>query len=352
MRRQVLLVVVASCGGAPASTRATTAVAPPATPVGDKPIIDEDVPAQDALAALGKDPDLVAWIVPKTGQLEPGGPQLTVPEGAAPVQIAIVEKHGNDVRAGVWLEHVRFALWTDKQWLLATLTHDTRVSSGRGGDFVDYAQSEPVEAVLRAGSHVRRIAHKDKSTQVRYIGALEIDGWVPDDVLAMRAPPSETFGRIPNGRRTLNLMPGTIIYAEPRWGSRELAVTANGYFVDEIKELDDAWVEVGYADGDVVVHGYYGKHEPPGRTHRPRADENPPPPTTPNQLVPGGTCLYAKDRGEPIGFIAGDASVDVEDGRDGWYALTTDTPWGPITFAVQGPTKQDLVACGPTPPTP
>jgi hypothetical protein len=350
-------VFVTACGGAAATVPApakTTAPTAPAKPVE----VDEDIPAIDALTGLSKTPELVASIVPKTGQLEPGGPALTVPEGAAPVQVVVLEKHGADVRVGVWLEHVRFALWTDKQWLLATVREPVRVSSGGGGDFVDLSRGDPVEVELQPGAHVRRIAHKDQRTQIRYIGAVEVDGWIPDDALALRAPPADPVGRIPSGRPTLMVTPGAAIRTEPRWGTRTLAVMANGYFLDTIQELDDGWVEVGYADGDVRVHGYVGKHEPPERTHRPHADENPPPPTATNQLVPAGTCLYAKRGGEPIGFVAIDAPFDVEDAEPGWWTVTTDTPWGPVTFVAQGPTKQDLVGCAPAgsvpvaPPTP
>ena len=343
---KIALLVVGACGGAAPIAPVTPSTPPPARPIAvAPPVVDEDISNGDPIAFLAKEPELVSWIVPKSGQLESGGPGLTVPEGAAPVRVALIETHGNDLRVGVRLETLRFALYTDREWLLATVRHDIRVSS-HDGDFVDYAQADPMEAVLRAGSSVRRLAHKDKATQVRYIGAVEIDGWVPDDVLVDRAPPHERFGRIPNGRPTLTAPPGSIIYAEPRWGSHELAVMANGYFVDSIKEIDDSWVEVGYADSDVTVHGYFGRHEPPGRTHTPHADDNPPPPTTPNQLVPAGTCLYAKSGGEAIGFVTADTSVDLEDARDGWFTLQADTPWGPIVFAAQGVTAHDLARCG------
>ena len=43
----------------------------------------------------------------------------------------------------------------------------------------------------------------------------------------------------------------------------------------------------------------------------------------------------------------GVARVELDDTGNGWWTLTVDTPWGPLAFAAQGPTKSELVACAP-----
>jgi hypothetical protein len=192
------------------------------------------------------------------------------------------------------------------------------------------------------------LGHKDHWAQVRYLGALEIDGWIPDDALALRGKHARGYrGRMPTGRTTLMVTPGAVIRTEPQWTSRDLAVMANGYFLDTIKELDDAWAEVFYEDGDVRVHGFVSHQDPPGRVHKP-PEPDAPQPITPNATVRVGTCLYASDRGEPIGFAIADVPGELGPGpHPGWYTVAFDTPWGPLAFAVQGPTDQELAACAP-----
>ena len=51
------------------------------------------------------------------------------------------------------------------------------------------------------------------------------------------------------------------------------------------------------------VRGYASKHDPPGQVHRPRQEDTPPPRVTANAQLPRGTCLYASQQGEPIGFL-------------------------------------------------
>jgi len=114
-----------------------------------------------------------------------------------------------------------------------------------------------------------------------------------------------------------------------------------------VREVDTAWVEVAYADSDVSVHGYLSKHDPPGPVHRSRDPEVPPPKAVPNGKVASGTCLYARARGEAIGYVVGDRDVELADGGDGWWTITIDTPWGAVAFAARGPTRGDLVACAP-----
>src|SRR5262249_56853104 len=116
--------------------------------------------------------------------------------------------------------------------------------------------------------------------------------------------------RLPSGRDALMVMPGAVIRDEPHWGATVLAVIADGYFVDKVAELADGWFEVAYEDGEVRFHGFTSQRDPPGQIHRPRAPDGAPSAIAPTATVASGTCLYAS--GEPIGYIVGDAAVELE----------------------------------------
>ncbi|MBV8756397.1 MAG: hypothetical protein JO257_03940 [Deltaproteobacteria bacterium] len=303
----------------------------------------------DVLAALADGTRDVAWIIPGAAQLELGGAPVQAPDGADPLEVVPLDERGNDVRVGVRLDHARFALWTQRARLLAIVLRDQRVAERPGGGFTPISV-EPIEARVRATALVRRIAHQKTWTKIRYSGALEINGWVPDDALGDRTRAGkQPLGRIPTGRTTLAVFPGAVIRSEPQWGSRELAVMATGYFIDEVTPVDDAWSEVAYEDGDVAVHGYLSRRDPPGRVHRPR-EADPIVPAQTNATAPGGTCLYASENGEAIGFVVGDSPVALEPTHPGWFSLVLDTPWGPIAFAARGATENELATCAPTSP--
>jgi hypothetical protein len=336
--RLAALLAVAACGpSAPAPT------IPARAPAIRHVIAREPI---DVLAALGDTNRDVSFIVPGTAQLELGGALVQAPDGAEPLEVVPLDERGSDIRVGVRLPHARFALWTQRARMLAIVTRDQRVAERAGAGFTAYS-AEPVEARLRATALVRRLGHEDHWTRIRYLGAVEVDGWVPDDALVDHAPGGKTpTGRIPTGRSTLSVFPGVVIRSEPRWGARELAVMANGYFVDAIRDVDEAWVEVAYEDGDVAVHGFVSRRDPPGRVHRPHEGDGPALVTT-NATAPSGTCLYAREAGEPIGYLVGDREVALDATRPGWFALTIDTPWGPLTFAARGATETELAACAP-----
>ena len=132
---------------------------------------------------------------------------------------------------------------------------------------------------------------------------------------------------------------------EPRWMGKQLAVMNEGYFLDTIKDVDEAWVEVSYEDSDVRVHGFVSKRDPPGRTHRHGSPELKPPAVTPNVTVADHTCLFVE--GEPVGFITGAREVMLDkSARANEYTLTIDSPWGAISFDVHGPTETELDTCG------
>jgi hypothetical protein len=244
----------------------------------------------------------------------------------------------------VRLDHVRFALWTQRARMLAIIARDQRVEERPGGGFTPIS-AEPIEARLRATALVHRLGHEKGWTKIRYAGALEINGWVPDAALVDHTAPGKlATGRIPTGRTTLAVFPGVVIRSEPQWAARELAVMATGYFLDEIRSVDDAWTEVAYEDGDAVVHGFVSRRDPPGRVHRIREAEATAPVIT-NATAPAGTCLYASEQGEAIGTVVGDLPVALEPLHTGWYSLSLDTPWGPIAFLARGATEAELVKC-------
>lgn len=342
-------VCFAACGGSVVAPRSPEPV-PPVRRVR----ADPDRAPIDPIAVLTPDDDAeVSWVIPGPIQLELGGGAISAAGPGRPIEVTAIDRQGNLERVAVHLEHARFSVWTQRANLLAVLTHDQRIDM-RGVPVV----GSDVEVVLRAGATVRRLAHRDRTTQIRYLGALQVEGWVPDAVLGEHGRSRDGTGRIPTGRRTLMVVPGAVIRAEPRWAGGELAVVASGYFLDTVREIDDAWTEVSYEDGDVAVHGFVSRRDPPGRVHRWR-DGDGAQPVTPNATVASGTCLYARAGGEPIGYVVGNRAVDLEDAGAGWWTVTLDTPWGPIAFAARGALGTELVACAPsgtvppaTPPAP
>jgi hypothetical protein len=337
--RPLSLIVLAACGGSPAPVERTPVArgsAPRVRGVEDKPPIDP-------IAVLAPvEEGRVSWLLPGRIQLELGGSATESPGGTRPIEVALVDRQGDLVRAVVRLEHARFSLWTESSRLLAVIEREQRVTTYLGANpMVDKF------VVLRPGARVRRLARKDNLTHVRFVGALEVEGWVPDEVLGESSPARDRIGRIPSGRRTLMVIPGAVIRAEPKWTGGELATVANGHFVDTIKDIDSAWVEVAYADGDVSVRGYVSRHAPPNRVHRARDPEVPPPTVVPNAKLASGTCLYTKRDGDMVGYIVGDREVHLEGAGHGWWTVSFDTPWGPIPFVARGPTQTSLFACAP-----
>ena len=342
------LIMLAACGGA---TPSTSGPAKPTPPVGK--LVGHHRDPIDVLAALAEPPKTVSWIVPGVAQLELGGPSIEAPSGAGELVVKLFDDQGPMLRVGVALEHVAFALWVERARLLGVVTHDQIVSSRPGGEYVA-AGADPIAAQLHPNARVRQLGHRDGWTQIRYLGALEIDGWVPDDALVDHGTAADPGGRFPTGRQTLMVTPGTVVRSEASWSARELGVMANGYFLDTIKELDDAWVEVGYEDTELRVHGFVSKHDPPGRVHKPHVAETPAATITANTTLAVGTCLYATEGGEPIGFVIDAVPAEwlAPAPTTGWFAVGLDTPWGPIVFAARGLVENDLATCGPTPAPP
>ncbi|MEO7732444.1 MAG: hypothetical protein ABIY55_15855 [Kofleriaceae bacterium] len=334
--RAIAWICLAACGGAAPAAAPARATAPARTPAA------ADRAPIDPIAALTPDDRAeVSWAVPASIQLELGGVALPAAGAGRPVEVAPIDRQGNLVRVALRLEHVRFSAWLDHAQLLAVLKRDQRIEAGG----VPITGSE-IEVVLRAGATVKRLAHRAHTTQVRYLGALQVEGWVPDAVLDDRGHARDGTGRIPTGRRTLMVIPGAVIRSEPRWAANALATMATGYFLDTIRVIDDAWTEVGYEDGDVAVRGFVSRRDPPGRVHHWHETDGTPT-TTPNATVASGSCLYARAGGEPVGYVVGDRPVELDDAGRGWWTVTLDTPWGPLGFAAKGPSRVDLVACAP-----
>jgi len=340
--RFTVVLAISGCGGMPASATST-----PTTPTSAAPAVarapDADKVPIDPIAVLAPvDDQPVSWLAPGAIQLELGGSGIESPGGDRPIEVAIVDRQGSLVRAVVRLDHARFSLWSDRSRLFGVIQRDQRVRTFAGAMPMDKMSVE-----LRPGARVRRLAHKGKETQIRFVGALEVEGWVPDDVLGDAGQGGRRAGRMPSGGRPLMLMPGSIIRSKPEWGNNELAMMATGYLVDTVQEQADGWIEVAYTDGDVSLHGYASRRQPPGRVHRPHDPDAPPPLITANAKVASGTCLYSKRDGDPIGYIVGDRDVQLDDAGTGWWTLAVDTPWGPIPFAARGPTQATLTPCAP-----
>ena len=210
--RAITWICLAACGGAAPAVAPGRPVAAPRTPA------TADRAPIDPIAALTPDDRAeVSWAVPAALQLELGGVVLPAAGSGRPVEVAPIDRQGNLVRVALRLEHARFSAWIDRSQLLAVLKRDQRIEVGG----VPITGSE-IEVVLRAGATVKRLAHRAHTTQVRYLGALQVEGWVPDAVLGDRGHARDATGRIPTGRRTLMVVPGAVIRSEPRWAASGL----------------------------------------------------------------------------------------------------------------------------------
>jgi hypothetical protein len=339
--RAVIFLVASACGAAattPTPAKPTTEL----TSIAKRKAVADDAAPVDPIAALAPS-ELVSYLVPGRVQIQLGGPAIDGPGGNRAIQVSLIETQGNLVRAAVRLEHARFSLWTDRSRLLAVLTHNFTPQQF-------YRPDDETSVMLHEGAVVRRLKHEDKRTQVRYVGALEIEAWVPDELLGDSGPPRDHVYRIPRATRLAPQLvwSGAVIRREPRWGADQLAVVATAYMLDTIREIDQAWALAAYDDNDLSVTGYVSRRDPPGSVHRPRDPEVAPQTITPNGKVPSGSCLYAQVKGEPIGYIVGDQEVTADDIGAGWWTVTIDSPWGPIPFAAQGPTRTDLISCAPS----
>ena len=344
MRPGVILAMLVACGGV-APTAPPTASRPPAHAVRHA---GADPTPIDVISGLATSHDApVAWLDPGIARLELGGAALEANDGAAPIDVGILETQGGQLHVAVHVDDARFAVWTERGRLLGVTKRELRVADYAGGGTGGSVVGDEIEAVIHANAHVHVLAHKDHWAQVLYSGAVEIMGWVPDEAIGDRGPAPRGTIYFPNNA-VVTVIPGSVIRAEPKWQGRELAIVASSYFLDRIKDIDDAWAEVQFSDSYVSVHGFVSRHEPPGRLHHARGRDTQPVLAVPNATVPSGTCLYARVGGEPIGYIVGDRAVELIEGiQPGWSSITLDTPWGAVAFAAKGGAKAELEACAP-----
>src|SRR3569623_1173174 len=351
------LLLAAACGGSVAPVAATAPAAKPAAKTSVHPI-----EVLDPITVLSAAPDAYphSFLVPGLASLDLAGPQIQAPPAAPELEVTLLDEQSTMVRAAVRFGGIGFALWTERARLLEIVTREQRVSAHVGGGWYGPDAGVAPYAELHTGAHVRVLGHRDKEawTQVRYLGALEIDGWVPDAALTERTRDlHHNIGRFPTGMQSLMVLPGTVIRTEPKWVADQLAIVASGFLLDVIQPVAEAWSAIAYEDGDIAVRGYASKQDPPGEVHRPHAVDAPPAAVTPNAQVPRGTCLYATQDGEPLGFLLATHEGELSSARVfGWFTLSFDTPWGPITFMTPGLSAQSLATCGPplpsAPPSP
>ncbi|HEY4057105.1 MAG TPA: hypothetical protein VGM39_10880 [Kofleriaceae bacterium] len=298
--------------------------------------IDDDAWADEKLS----------WVHPARASLEVGGALIdSGVSNAAPVPTTILDRNGNNVRLAVRLDNARFSLWTERSALLAIVKHDVDLvqTFTRPGDREVYAK-------LHAGAYAERVEKRPKETKVRYLGEIEMEGWVADDAIGETGGEFHVWrGHLPSGAKQITALPGSEILTEPRWGSTRVGAVNGGYWLDAVEKLDDDWLYVTWRTNVAEVAGYYRQFSAPGRTHSQRVDPDAAPaPIVANMRVASGTCLYARAHGESIGFLVGDQDVQVDPTSDAeWPTLAIDTPWGAILFRAHGHDATDFATCVP-----
>ncbi|HEY4242157.1 MAG TPA: hypothetical protein VGM88_20200 [Kofleriaceae bacterium] len=320
MRSATLAVLIGACGGA------VTPVAPP-------PPIHHVVEAApvDPLTALDPAADAIgSWLVPGRMWLDPGSSPVDATTDAAmgPIEVFVFDEHADRVRIAVRGDAASFAVWVTRASLLPVIARDTRVGAMPGA-----APFGEIGATLRAGVRVQRLGVRGSSTRVRYLGAVEIEGWVPTDALVDRGNQrvaSPSMG-------SLTVLPGAVIRAEAQWASPAVALVSLGTTLEPVGPVE-RWTEVTYDDGEVVVRGFVAPQDPPGLLHgwelRAREEVVPPPTTAAMQHLPVDACLYAGVGGEPIGRVTRASDYLVEPDRGGWGRAYVPTAWGTIVFGV------------------
>lgn len=340
MRALAAIGLALGCVAAPPRAPIAPTVVPP-------PVAHVEARAPiDPIVALAQTPTQISYVVPGAAQLELGGPMIHAADGAHPLAVELYEDAGSQLRVGVRLEHARFAIWCERARLLGIVARDVVVDVGVGPRAVDLS-APAIEVVLHGHAVVRVLGHHEHRTRVRYLGALEVDGWVGDDALVLHeAPHPPAHGRIPSGMHNHLVVPGAVIRAATEWTAPPLAIVVDGHVVDEVRALAGGWFEVSYEDGDLRVHGYLSDRLPPERVHKPHAVDPAPAPLVPNATVPAGACLYANERGEPIGFFDGAEPAVVERTSHGdWWTVAIETPWGPIELFARGASAAELAPC-------
>jgi hypothetical protein len=195
----------------------------------------------DPIAALAP-ADRVSYLVPGRVQIDLGGTAIEGPGGTRPIQVSLIAQQGNQVRAAVRLEHARFSLWT----IAIGCSRCSRATS-----IQTITNRTTKRACCRVGAVVKRLARKDKRSQVRYNGALEIEAGFRR-LLADEGPPRPDRA----ARATLGCDRSTCFrrrFAASRGGRRNNSPPGDRVLLDTIKEVDRAWAIVAYDDTDLSV---------------------------------------------------------------------------------------------------
>lgn len=322
---------LAACGGSSASSP------PGASPGGGgsaRPASGGLRAAIDPLPFL-RDPPPVAvrsWVKPRAARLDLGDkPSSPEYEPSSPIEVMLVEPGPTLSRVAVTTPAARFVVWVERGDLLAVLSRDVSTRPAMAPATAD------IGATLRAGASVDVLERTDERSRVRYSGAVELEMWVPNDALADQGEPIDAQQGMPfQGPKLFHGVPGVAIRAEPRWGTPQLAALARIYFITEVRTLDDGWSEVEYSDRAVTVRGFASRRDPPVRLASRATASQPSSQLDTNEKLTAGTCLHARARGELVGVTSDVVPVAaVAADREGWWDVTMETPWGPMTFAAQ-----------------
>lgn len=290
--------------------------------------------AVDPLPFL-RDPPPVAvrsWVKPRAARLELGDkPASPDQEPTAPIEVMLVEPGPTLSRVAVVTPSARFVVWVERADLLAVMSRDVSVRSSFAPG------SAEIGATLRAGASVEILERTDERSRVRYSGAVELEMWVPNDALTDQGEPVDAQQGMPHqGPKLFHGTPGLAIRAEPRWSTQHIAALARIYFVTEVRSLDEAWSEVQYEDRAVSVRGFASRRDPPVRLTSRASASQPSSALETNDKLTADTCLYARARGALVGVTRDAVAVAaVAADREGWWDVTMETPWGPLTFAAQ-----------------
>ncbi|MFT3696009.1 MAG: hypothetical protein QM831_22925 [Kofleriaceae bacterium] len=350
MRVFLLGICLSACGGAAVETKTSPTEIAPKKTAQTRAANPAAIDVITALSTPEKFPQ--SFIVPGAASLELDGTPIQAPPAQPELQGVIVDEQTDSVRVAMHVDGLAYALWTERARLLGIVKHQGRITQRRG-ELYDRALDEPF-AELNQGARVRMLKRDKEWEQVRYLGSLELDGWIRyDDLVDRSTDVIVQHGRWPTGLPTITATPGTIIRTEPKWAGdqNQLGIMANGYFLDHVKDIDDVWIEVVYEDSDIKVRGFVSKQDPPGHVHKPHEAETPPAKIQPTGQIAANTCLYAKPNGEAIGFAMTSKDAELSSGRSpGWYTVTVDSPWGPLTFHAHGTSEHSLDTCGPSHP--
>lgn len=316
------------CGAAPPSTKPDSSSA--TSPARDRAGGSSLSATVDPMPFL-REPAATAkrtWVKPRAAWLDVGD-RASSPDGEADaVEVTLVETGPTLVRVAVNAPAARFVVWVERRDLFGVMARDVDVRA----DFT--APAADIGATLRQGAAVEILERTAERSRVRYSGAIELETWVPNDALSAEAEPVDRGGPSVSGK-LLHAAPGMAIRTEPRWGSQLLAALARTYFVNEVRAVDDAWSEVQYSDRAISVRGFASRRDPPVRLAARAPSSAPLSGLDLNEKLTAGTCLYARVRGEVVGiandYFASTAPAD----NEGWWNVTMETAWGPMTFAAR-----------------